>query len=256
VTVTGPDPTGALLFARYAYPPNALGYCGPGDSTELRGYTVPGRADDGLVRLARKFTGAWPYLELIAAGTGIADPLHRKVVEAYWVGNDLLDTASLGSATSTLAERLRPYTGGRSGTAATVLDGCVPHHSFHVLCVYPWAGMLGRGRACDKALTVLDRCRIRWGQVSAVHADHVTVRCRPLVWDGRCLSLGSAVVETADLPAAGIDLTPGDQVSLHWNWVCERLTGRQVRALRAYSQRQLDIVNRRSGQRATVAAET
>ncbi|MGW1020020.1 DUF6390 family protein, partial [Streptomyces niveus] len=26
---------GAVLFARYAYPPNELGYCGPADSAAL-----------------------------------------------------------------------------------------------------------------------------------------------------------------------------------------------------------------------------
>ena len=32
---TAPTEAGALLFARYAFPPNALGYCGPGDPAEL-----------------------------------------------------------------------------------------------------------------------------------------------------------------------------------------------------------------------------
>ena len=36
------------------------------------------------------FAAAWPYLELIAGAHGIDDPLDERVVEAYWVGNELL----------------------------------------------------------------------------------------------------------------------------------------------------------------------
>src|ERR1039458_5353739 len=85
---------GPLLFARYAYPPNALGYCGPGDSQSLLELGAdPGSVgnDEGLRRLARRFEGAWPYVELIAAANRIEDPLDLRVVEAYWIGNELLD---------------------------------------------------------------------------------------------------------------------------------------------------------------------
>jgi hypothetical protein len=39
------------------------------------------------------------------------------------------------------------------------------------------------------------------------------------------------------------ELEPGDWVSLHWEWVCDRLTERQLRALQHYTTRHLDIVN-------------
>jgi hypothetical protein len=61
----GPDTGGPLMFVRYAYPPNALGYCGPADFAAFREYAVAGVVDRGLVQLAQAFAGAWPYLELI-----------------------------------------------------------------------------------------------------------------------------------------------------------------------------------------------
>jgi hypothetical protein len=225
--VTGGAPRpGALLFVRYAYPPNALGYCGPPDSTTLRDYGAAGVVDPDLTRLARTFAGAWPYLELIAAHAGIADPLDRRVVEAYWVGNRLLDRVS------------------SAGDA--VLVGGVAHHSFHVLCVYPWVGLLVDGRGGAHALSVLDQCRIRWGRVVAVHGDRVTVESRPLTWDGHRLDLGEPVTETAETSVVGATrLGPGDWVSLHWQWVCDRLSTRQRQALSSYTKRHLDLVNRR-----------
>ena len=41
------------------------------------------------------------------------------------------------------------------------------------------------------------------------------------------------------------DIGPGDRVALHWDWVCDKLTDRQLRALRTYTMRHLDMVNHR-----------
>jgi hypothetical protein len=225
VTGAGTALSGPTLFARYAYPPNALGYCGPPDSEAVRAYGVAGTADPAV---ARTFDGAWPYLRLIAARAGIGDPLDRRVVEAYWVGNRLLDATGVG------------------------LDGGVAHHSFHVFCRYPWAAMLPDPRGTGHALTVLDRCRIGWGRVTALPGDdRVDVRTRPLTWNGRRLGLGAPVIRTARTP--GVALAVGDRVSLHWDWVCDRLSERRTRALRAYTRRHLDLASLRIGQNCPMA---
>jgi len=246
--VTAQD--GALMFVRYAYPPNALGYCGPDDSAAFREYAVAGVVDQGLVKLAQAFSGAWPYLELISAGCDIKDPLDHRVVEAYWVGNDLLDRVPVNQIGNSMAERFRQRVGNKfQFLAEGVLAGGVPHHSFHVFGVYPWVGLLGDDRMTKHALMVLDRCRIRPGKVIAVHGDRAIVESRPLRWDGRLLTLGELAQETARLAQDGTVLArgigPGDVVSVHWDWICDKLTQRQLRALRGYTQRHLDMVNHR-----------
>ena len=87
---------GPLLFARYAYPPNSLGYCGADATRTLLEYGDARASDGGLAELARTFEGAWPYLTLIAHANEIADPLDPRVVQAYWVGNELLDRVEPG----------------------------------------------------------------------------------------------------------------------------------------------------------------
>jgi Family of unknown function (DUF6390) len=256
VPASGPDQAGAHMFVRYAYPPNALGYCGPDG---FRDYAEAGVVDQGLVKQVQAFSGAWPYLELISSGCGIKDPLDRRVVEAYWVGSGLLDQVALGQLGDSMAERFRKQVGNKfQFLAEGVLAGGVPHHSFHVFGVYPWVGLLGNDRMTRHALTVLDRCRVRWGKVIAVHGDQATVESRPLGWDGRLLTLGEPAAETARLPlneASSADgIAPGDWVALHWDWVCDKLTDRQLRALRGYSQRHLDMVNHRVEHPGTVAA--
>jgi Family of unknown function (DUF6390) len=252
VTVLPPRKTvpGPVLFARYAFPPNSHGFCGPPDHGGFFEYGVAGRDDGGLRAMASQFAGAWPYLQLIAGATGLSDPLDRRVVEAYWVGSPRLDRVGTPAVGNSMEDRFRAVTGGSFTTLTEgVLAGGVPHHSFAVFCIYPYTGLLTEGRKAPHALTVLDRCRIRWGQVVSVQGDQVAVRSRPLEWDGTRLFLGPVRMETAVRSVHGVgmvgSLETGDWVSLHWEWVCDRLTEHQVGRLRRYTEHHLAIVNDR-----------
>jgi hypothetical protein len=125
------------------------------------------------------------------------------------------------------------------------------HHSFHVFAVYPWVGLLvpqAPGNRVDVALTVLDQCRIRWGTVTARHGDRLHVRTRPLTWDGWRLSLGPERTESVRWTSAGHERPdvpePGELVSCHWDWVCDRLTEPQLAELATRTTHQLDLVPR------------
>ena len=239
---------GALTFARYAYPPNQLGYCGPADHQALLEYVAAGVAGRGLVELVRGFDGGWPYLQLIAAANQLRDPLDQRVVEAYWIGNSLLDRVTAAALLGSLEERFGTRVGASLDLVVeAALAGGVPHHSFHVFAVYPWVGMLRSGPS-ENPLRVLDRCRVRWGEILAREGPVVVVRSQPLSWDGRLLGLGPPTVESATGATGGLELagklSPGDWVSLHWNWVCERLDPGKLAALRHYTLRQLAVINR------------
>jgi hypothetical protein len=240
---------GPLLFARYAYPPNELGYCGPDDHRALLEYAAMGTVDPGLAHLARGFAGAWPYLELIAGATGVGQPLDRRVVEAYWLGSSLLDRVDMTTFGNALLERFRSRAGAGWGYLAEAIPvGALPTHSFHVFGVYPWVGLL-RGERSEHPLHVLERCRIRWGKVLSVDGDQAVVLSRPLTWDGHQLALGAHRPETVTRGLDGAGLTavvaPGDWVSMHWGWICDRLSRRQLANLRRYSLLQLDVTNHR-----------
>ena len=65
------------------------------------------------------------------------------MVEAYWVGSDLLDQVDPGALVGRLTDRFRGQVGGTWREAAA---RAMPHHSFQVFEVYPWAGLLREGR--------------------------------------------------------------------------------------------------------------
>lgn len=251
---------GPVLFARYAYPPNALGYCGPTDHAALLGASS-GEGDLGeLAHLATRFEGAWPYLELIAGCNGIADPLDARVVGAYWVGNALLDGVPAEALAASLDQRFARRAARNSPEiVAAIGNGGVAHHSFHVFAVYPWLGLLRSGME-GPALRVLDRCRIRWGRVEAVGDDTVAVTNRTLTFRGDRLVLGAARLEGARRALDGVgilaDLAVGDVVSLHWDWVCERLSPARLAALRRTTARNLAAVNASPRPGPLVAANT
>ncbi|HEX6580908.1 MAG TPA: DUF6390 family protein [Actinomycetota bacterium] len=241
---------GALLFARYAHPPNLLGYCGPADHLEFFEQATEGVVDRGLHELTHAFDGAWPYLELIASANGIRDPLDHAVVHAYWIGNPLLERVDLSALGGSVEARFRRRVGrGWDHLSTAILAGAVPHHSFHVLLVSPWIGLMRAG-ASAHPLHVMDRCRIRTGRVIEVTGDVATVDVPALRWDGRELRVGSADPELATVKTDGRgflpDLRPGDLVSLHWDWVCDLLSAREARSLDGYTARHLSLANART----------
>jgi Family of unknown function (DUF6390) len=235
-------PSGYRLFARYAFPPNELGYCGPTDPA-----VMPGDNPAALASHAREFDGAWPYLQSIAEAAG-ADPLDAEVVRSYWVGGPPLDRVD----PIVLLARLRvafqgQVTGGLDtvAPAGTTAGAVLAHHSFHVFVVYPWIRFLDRDPTT--ALNVLQNCRIRWGTVAAVEGEHVILESCPLALDDGRLTLGEPAAEQVRWNREGKSLTnlptAGDTVSAHWDWVCDTLTLDETTALADATRATLDLVN-------------
>jgi hypothetical protein len=241
--------SGPLLFARYAFGPNRLGFCGPDDAAALFELAVDGRHDRDIRALAQQFEGAWPYLELIARSNARPDPLDRAVVEAYWLGSPLLESVGPGDLGPSLATRFRPRLDGSAWRwlAAKPEDGAKPVHAFHVLDVFPRVGLLRSDRVGD-VLRTIDSCRIRWGRVLEVDGDWLTASVVPIrMVDGR-LTLGAPAPERVQawrdgagfLPA----IVPGEVISIHWSWACDRLDGRRLANLVGWTRHHLELANR------------
>lgn len=246
----GSHSPGEVLFARYAYAPNDLGYCGPADSRGLFELGATGTTDADVAAIARRFSGAWIYLQLLAELTGIDDPLDERVVRAYWVGGELLDQVDRAE----FGRRLLAYVATQAGQYWTHLTGelvaeAAPTHAFHVLGVYPWSRLLV-GEAWEVPLQVLDDCRIRAAEVVArAGPDKLLVRVESLAWDGDRLRVTEPVerVVRHSVDGAGFvtDAAPGEVVAVHWDWVSDRLTDADVAALRRWTGWQLEVTNQR-----------
>ena len=269
-------PSGPVLFARYAFGPNRLGLCGPEDWRSLLELGVAGAAlgvsgaaqgsagaapvasararaqaieiDHGLRDLAARFEGAFPYLQLIATAHGLADPMDRRVVEAYWIGNSLSDRVDPVLMRRSMDERFRRQLLPEAWRwlAGKPDAGARPTHAFHVLDVFPRVGLM-RGGAVGDAIGLIDSCRIRWGRVLEVSGEHLVVDTVPLQLAEGKLWLGEPRPQEVRrwLDGTGFvsDVAAGDIVSLHWDWACEVLTSARLGALRRRTQQQLKLTN-------------
>src|SRR6266536_3609005 len=236
IVVPEPPLAGMVRFIRYGFMPNRLRYCGGGESRLLFDHAVEQVVDGGLKGHLQKFTGALPYLQLIARANGIPDPFDPRVVDAYWIGNSLLDHVEVRQLYDSLLERFSTQLQGR--TRDLVLGkapaGARPHHSFHVLDVHSRVGEL------ENSMHTLDGCRVSWGKVVALDGAELLVDRQPLLLERAKLVLGAPqrtrVVRQVSGRGFADALQVDDWVSLHWGWVCEVLTAQQQDNVARYTQ--------------------
>jgi len=234
---------GTIMFARYAFMPNKLGYCGGDDNKALFDYCAAKHTDPGLVTILQRFEAAYPYLKLIASSNHISDPFDAGVVEAYWLGNELLEQVDLtqfyNSLRDQFANRLDPKTLGYLLTKPPL--GARPFHNFHVFDVHSRVGML------NHSLDTMENCRVRWGRVKEIEATHLVVEHQPLVLECGKLKLGEPrekrVLRQIDGAGFITNCQVGDLVSFHWDWACDILSPRQVQNLKRYTRYHLELAN-------------
>lgn len=243
-TLTQPNVLeGTLRFVRYGFMPNRLRYCGGDDNRTLFDYGIAGTTDRGLQQLLVQFTGALPYLKLIARANGLADPFDARVVEAYWLGNELLERVEMRQLYDSLIERFEKQLQGRTRelVLGKVPAGARPHHSFHVLDIHSRVGEL------PMTMHTLESCRVSWGKVQQVDGGELVVQRQPLVLREQKLMLGSPTLERVVRQVDGRGFAdtaqPGDWVSIHWGWACEVISERQQAQLERYTRYHLELAN-------------
>jgi hypothetical protein len=233
---------GIALCARFSIATNRLQYCGPRDAepvlyraiTENTGLD---RARDAL----RQFEALNPYLEAIGAKHGL-DPFDAAVVEAYWIGNDLLesfDREDFRRLLEALVRRGLPRsTAGR--LAQHLPQHPIPHHAFHVAFV-------GVGEVTGHVETTIanmEACRPAWARVTAIDGTRVRLRGPALLVTGGRLSLEKETERDLPYdPAILPGLEEGVPLAVHWNHPALSLTSAQTNALATYTRRSLDAAN-------------
>ena len=236
--------SGATRFARYAFPPNELGYCGPDDASVLLQHATYGGGTVEVAARARQFEGAWAYLSALSDATGL-EPLDPLVVEAYWVGNDLLDKVD----PQALLEGA-PAAGSGPDRRAAEPGGALRRRArqprfprLRRLSVGAHARRQQRRTALGAGLRAGSA-----GARSSVSTASGLTSC-PSRWTGTGPGSGWATprTETVRWSTDGLSLAatpaPGGVVSMHWDWICERLTPDRTDALADSTAHALDMVN-------------
>jgi len=239
------DNTGLLMCSRYAVSPNRLEYCGPLRSSEVLTYLQEQTSDDGLARILSNFETMYPYLSLIAYENNIKDPFDSRVVEAYWIGNTLLNhvpsKALYTYFTNTLYLGKRMKQQDLQWLYSKIPQGALAHHSFHVLNIFTRTGH----HTLRHTLSTMDACRIGWGVVKKVHAASVRILTSPLVLQKGKLKLDAPVLRDIVIPSwlPVSQKNVGSTYTFHWNVLCEKINTAQAEKLRHHTHIAISLAN-------------
>jgi hypothetical protein len=235
---------GIELALRFSYIVNAepLRYCGPPQAEpEFQRYLAHHDNPQQVREALTKFEALYPYLTTIAQKHHL-DPFDYKVVEAYWLGNQLLDaftTRDMQEIITKLMQRgLLPSLGRK--LIHELPEGFFPHHNFNVFYV-------GVGKTSGKVETTLrnmDNCRPSWGEVAEVLENALIVQTPALKQEHGKYYLHeepkTVVYQKTMLPTVSI----GDIVALHWGFAPLILTPEQHKNIQHYTEKTLVIMNR------------
>ncbi len=244
------DKQGLLLCARYSVAPNFFGYCGPDKNLNLIDHLKEQVGDREVFSILSEFETLYQYLIFIATENKIPDPFNKNVVEAYWVGNSLLNKASNFDYIALLKEKisLEHKTGMKkfhSIKRKILSNNFYPHHSFHVFNIFKRTGH----DPSFHTLETMDACRISFGKLKAQNLNFKTVivETKPLIFFQNKLSFGKAILKELRIDYKGKtflhNLKVDDWVSFHWGFVCDVLTNQQVKNLEFYTERSISFYN-------------
>lgn len=239
---------GILRCSKYAFGPNRFMYCGPDANKEIGEYMRDGFIDGGFIGLMKSFEVMYPYLEHIAQVNKMADPFDERVVDAYWLGNQLLDQIDKPSLhryfTDVIRLKARMSLPNYRLLETRIGLGIQPCHNYHVLNVPKKMGH----QEMESTVEFKDSCRISWGTVTSVAGAKITLRRARLVQVGDMLMLGPEEEKTVIRPLAAdydIDmLKPGDTITMHWDSPCEVVSPEQLARLKRYTEKSIAIANR------------
>lgn len=244
---------GLVLFCKYAFPPNRLQYCGPKETKTLFELLTEKSHFKELKNLALHFEGAVPYLRLISQANKIKDIFDWKVVEAYWLGNELLKSVEISKLHSHIEKRFKKRIKIKEWRWLELqpVSGAKPFHGFHVFDIYRQIGLLKSGGR-EKIIETMDNCRIGWGKIKNINFKNepremafgnALVECRPLEFNGLGkLELGKRILKNFYL--IDYSLKTGDDVSLHWDFICDKLSPRQKQNLVYWTNYHLNLANK------------
>jgi len=242
---------GISRCSRYSFGPNRLHYCGPDANRELASLIEHGEANPELSVLLRQFKTLYPYLQYISRTNGITEPFDSRVVEAYWLGNNLLEKNKLENRKRKLHNFLvgdllvKKKISSREfeWLEKKIADGAVPHHSFHVLNIWQMSGHTDKLDEVER----MDECLVNFGKVIRVSGPEITVLTESLSYAGGKLFLsGSREKKITRRLEAEYDIEqikPEQIVSFHWSTPCEIISEGQAKNLKKYILQSINFAN-------------
>jgi len=234
--------SGVELACRYSFKPNYLGLCGPKNNLDLFNHVTTRKPNEGkMKKLLSRFEAAFPYYRLIAKANQIKDYFDYSVVEAYWIGNDLLKKVKDNDIKQMiLSDFGKPGLLNKkmaSFLANKLPKGIKPHHSFHVIYMGSITGVV------PKNINTFNKCFVSWGQIKKVVDKNLMVKLPKLIKVKQKIIIrgwqDKQILYRINNKSFIKNPRVGDYVSVHWRWTCDRLGAKQLRHLQYWTNHTL-----------------
>ncbi|MBN1162881.1 hypothetical protein JXA34_04030 [Patescibacteria group bacterium] len=228
------------LLSRFALPPNSLGYCGKDSAVEKLKKCITSGVCDAVEKEISKFIVLYPYLKTISEISN-RDVFDYKVVECFWLGNDLVKRAkpkhydlliknfSSQGVLESVIEDLR------INTPKVFL----PFHLFQVLHI-------GVGKCSGSVpfnMDSVNNCMIRWGEVEKITKSHVLVNLYSLTVKKGCYHIIKKREKFSFDPEIIKGVKLGDMVSVHWRVPNKILEEEEIKNLEHWSCKTVEFIN-------------
>lgn len=232
---------GTELCIRFSHITNQLRFCGPKEASEQFFNYLKNKDNRQQVEsVLRKFEGLFPYLSAIA-GKNNRNPFDHEVIEAYWIGNNLLDSFNdedLKNIIKTLIQRGLPESIGEN-LIKNLPSSLIPHHNFNVFYV----GTGNITNSVKPTLENMNNCMISWGKVTDINDNELTINSISIKKPkDKFFIEENQTKKVKYLKEMFPNIKKGDQVALHWNSAALILTDQQLNNLKKYTQKILDIL--------------
>ncbi len=227
-----PDFSPLIRACKYSLIPNELGYCGPEGSFREFLKFIDSPSPEGAEKvkpLLHKFNALFPYLDLIARCNSLT-PFHEQVVEAYWIGNSLLESVPKRELQKTVLsfQNLGLPRSIAERKAAELPNDLLPHHSFHVLYVNFIS------QKVEPIIQNLGNCMVHWATVKKETGKGLVANGVSLLSESGEFKLREKE-KTLKNPFK-LELNQGDLISIHWGNAVEKLSEQQAKQLKKYTE--------------------
>jgi hypothetical protein len=225
------------LISRFSFSPNNLGYCGRKEAMDVFKQCIIYNSCEKVKKEAKHFIVLYPYLKTIAEIT--KKPIFSyQVLEAYWIGNNLLKKAKLKHYNLLLlnfAKQGVPHFFIKELKNKRPRE-FIPHHLFQVLHV-------GVGRASGSVpfnLNSINNCMVRWGRVLEIKQNKTVIDLNSLEKRKRKYQL-VVKKETINFDSNFIpNLKIGSVVAVHWKKAVKILTADEEKNLIFWTRKIID----------------
>lgn len=216
----------------YSIPPNKLGYCGPVESWKVLNSFISNQDEQSAEEVKRSltdFNALHPYLELIANANGL-EPFDAEVIDAYWIGNQLLENVSYEETQKTILsfQHFGLPKSIAEKKASELSDGMLPHHSMHVLYINFIS------QKVEPIVKNLSSCIVQWAKVLDETSEAIRIKGIELFAESGELKIREKE-KTIENPF-DLQLQPKDLISVHWNNAIEKISEDELKRLEKYTK--------------------